>query len=901
VTLERVTRALEARYDAFMLVRTLPGDVRLLGDTLGDVLRAHGGEALFDAVERMRGAAKRAREGVSDARRELSDVAASLEPTLALDVVRAFTLYFQLVNQAEDVHRARELRRRERAREPVAESLVAVAHALRDQGASFAQVRQALDDVKLSFVFTAHPTEARRRTTERLLADVRISLEALDRNHPTPAEERRLHRHLRATVEALWEHASERSEKPTVLDEVKTGIWYLRNVLLDVVPEVQRTLARALESAFAESVDPASLPCPVVFGSWMGGDRDGNPFVDDGTLERTLEIHRFVCLDRYGKDVDALVDPLATAARRLPPCAALDEAIARGEVAVPEVAGSAARRNPEEPLRRLLTLVRERIDRTSRGAAGGYAHPDDLVDDLNAMRTALRGAGAHSLPDDALLDLVLRVRVFGFHLAALDVREDSAVHRAVIAELLDDPTYPERPASERIAALARLRLPVRGAKISVDARRCLSLFETLARCQARFGRDAVHTYIISMTESEADVHEVWRLLELHGIAAHVDVVPLFETREALEATVPILSALLNHPGYREQVRRRGEVQELLVGYSDSMRQNGTLASRILVLETQRSATRVCTTHGVKLRVFHGRGGSTSRGGGPTYRAIRALPPEVFSGDTKITEQGEVRSFHFASPDLAARYLEQTIGAATFTRYEARFSPRPEVPEESALLPRLAEKSAAAYRALVEDPGLVPYFASATPFPVIAQLNIASRPSKRGGGQLTLARLRAIPWVFAWSQQRSVITGWYGVGTALSELSETELRALVERSRFFRDVLDNVEMTLAKSDLAIAARYAELCDDAPVRERIRGLVDEEHARTVREVLRATGAAKVLESDEVIRSSIELRNPYVDPLSYLQIVALRRAKSGDEAWTNVARAAVQGIAAGLRNTG
>jgi len=379
------------------------------------------------------------------------------------------------------------------------------------------------------------------------------------------------------------------------------------------------------------------------------------------------------------------------------------------------------------------------------------------------------------------------------------------------------------------------------------------------------------------------------------------VVPLFETREALEATVPILSSLLKHPGYREQVRRRGEVQELLVGYSDSMRQNGTLASRILVLETQRSATRVCTTHGVKLRVFHGRGGSTSRGGGPTYRAIRALPPEVFSGDTKITEQGEVRSFHFASPDLAARYLEQTIGAATFTRYEARFSPRPEVPEESALLPRLAEKSAAAYRALVEDPGLVPYFASATPFPVIAQLNIASRPSKRGGGQLTLARLRAIPWVFAWSQQRSVITGWYGVGTALAELSDVELRALVERSRFFRDVLDNVEMTLAKSDLAIAARYAELCDDAPVRERIRGLVDEEHARTVREVLRATGAAKVLEGDEVIRSSIELRNPYVDPLSYLQIVALRRAKSGDEAWTNVARAAVQGIAAGLRNTG
>lgn len=894
------SRRIALRY--VMLARTLPGDVRLLGDTLGDVLRAHGGDALFQSVERMRGAAKRAREGDrGDARRELAEIAGSLEPKLALDVVRAFTLYFQLVNQAEDVHRARELRRRERAREPVAESLAAVTAELHAKGASFEQIRAALDDVHLSFVFTAHPTEARRRTTERLLADVRISLEALDRTSPTPPEERRLHRRVRATVEALWEHASERSEKPTVLDEVKTGVWYLRNVLLDVVPEVQRRLARALEGAFAQTVDPSSLPCPVVFGSWMGGDRDGNPFVDDATLERTLEIHRFICLDRYGKDIDALVDPLATAAHRLPRCTALDDAIARAEAAVPEVAGNAARRNPDEPLRHLLTLVRDRIERTSRGAAGGYAHPDDFVDDLQAMRAALRGAGALSLPDDALLDLVLRVRVFGFHLAALDVREDSAVHRAVVAELLDDPSYPERSVAERITALQRLRLPARGAKISPEARRCLSLFETLARCQARFGRDAAHTYIISMTESEADVHEAWRLLELHGIADHVDVVPLFETREALEATVPILSALLRHPGYREHVRRRGELQELLVGYSDSMRQNGTLASRILVLETQRSATRVCATNGVKLRIFHGRGGSTSRGGGPTYRAIRALPPEVFSGDAKITEQGEVRSFHFASPDLAGRYLEQTIGAALLSRYEARYAPRAEVPKESALLPRLAETSAAAYRRLVEDPGLVPYFASATPFPVIAQLNIASRPSKRGGGALTLARLRAIPWVFAWSQQRSVITGWYGVGTALAELSDAELHALFASSPFFRDVLDNVEMTLAKSDLAIADRYAQLCDDEAIRTRIRGAIDDEHARTVREVLRATGASLILDDDPVIRGSIELRNPYVDPLSYLQIEALRRTRSGEEAWNDVARAAVQGIAAGLRNTG
>ncbi|MBX3248182.1 MAG: phosphoenolpyruvate carboxylase [Myxococcales bacterium] len=889
--------------------RTLPGDVRLLGDTLGDVLRHHGGEPLFDAVERMRRAAKEARDEANgrgaDARRELAAIAASLPSERALDVVRAFTLYFQLVNQAEDVQRARELRRRERLGGPtrVAESLPNVVHELKARGATREEVLAALGDVRLGFVFTAHPTEARRRTTERLLADVREVLERFDRTSPTPTADRQLTRRLRATVEALWEHASERGERPTVLDEVKTGVWYLRNVLLDVVPRMRRELAYALESTFGEgeAVDPATLAPPIYFGSWMGGDRDGNPFVDDATLERTLEIHRFICIDRYLADVDALVDPLAIASRHLPAHPALDAALARAEAAVPELAGQAARRNPDEPLRRLLTFVRDRLERTGRFAAGGYAHPEDLVDDLMAMREALVAAGATALPHDALLDLVLRVQVFGFHLAALDLREDSEVHRAVVAELLADPSYPERSPSERVAALAKLRLPPRRAPLSPEAKRCLSLFDTLGRCQARFGREAVQTYIISMTESEADVLEVYRLLELHGLADHVDVVPLFETREALEATVPILSAMMRNAGYREHVRRRGEVQELLVGYSDSMRQNGVLASRILVLETQRAATRVCASHGVSLRVFHGRGGSTSRGGGPTYRALRALPPEAFSGDAKLTEQGEVRSFHFASPDLAERYLEQTVGAALHTRWEARSAPRPEVPEESALLPGLADVSTRAYRALVEDEALVPYFASATPFPVIAQLNIASRPSKRGGGALTLARLRAIPWVFSWSQQRSVITGWYGVGTALETLDTVSLRGLYERSAFFRDLLDNVEMTLAKSDLDIAARYAALCDDPVGRERIAGAVEAEHRRTVEQVLRATRAGEILAGDEVIRSAIELRNPYVDPLSYLQIEGLRRMREGDEAWAQVARLAVQGVAAGLRNTG
>lgn len=897
------------------VARTLANDVRLLGDTLGEVLRAHGGDALFEHVESMRGAAKRARDlphgdpAGELARDALATEAGSLGPEMALEVVRAFTLYFQLINQAEDVHRTRELRRREcdLGRAGVSESLHAVVAELADAGASRATALEALAEVNLSFVFTAHPTEARRRTTERLLADVRRALEDLDRRALTPTEETATRLRLEASVEALWEHGTERPDKPEVLDEVKAGLWYLRNVLLDAVPRVQRSLADALSSRFGPT-DPAELPMTLRFGSWMGGDRDGNPFVNDAITERTLELHRWIVLERYIADLDDLVDPLSMVAHRIPPLPALDEALERAATQVPEAAHLAASRNPHEPLRRLLTFMRERLVRTRSFSAGAYPRPEVFLDDLAVLRDALRCAHARALPEDRLLDLILRVHCFGFVLASLDVREDSRVHRRVIAELLDDPSYENADDETRIAKLPELRLPERGHKVSPEARRLLDLMDTVRRLHARFGPESVGCYIISMTSGPADVLEIFRLAELYGVADELDVVPLLETREALQQARPLLTRLLGETRYRDHVRRRGEVQELLVGYSDSMRVAGILASRVGVLEAQRATTEVCAEHGVRLRVFHGRGGSVSRGGGPTYRALRALPPEVFSGDAKITEQGEVRAFHFSNPDLAERYLEQTLGAAFAVRHEARAGVAVQSERERLELTALAEDSHAAYRDLVDDEGLVPFFQTATPFAHIAELNIASRPAKRRAGELTLEHLRAIPWVFSFSQSRAVITGWYGVGKAFgAQLStpggEARLRHLYETAPFFRDLVDNVEMTLAKSDLPIATRYAALCPDDDVREAIFGRIRDEHARTVRTVMRVTRAEHLLDDDAVVRTSIALRNPYVDPLSYLQVEAMRRVRSGDdeEDWAKVARASVQGIAAGLRNTG
>ena len=893
--------------------RNLSDDVRLVGDTLGDVLRAQGGEALFDTVEAMRVAAKEARDGSDEARARLDEVAHSLDATTAIDVVRAFTLYFQLVNLAEDENRARELRRRELSGGggAVAESLHAVVASLKEHGATAEQVLEALADIHLRFVFTAHPTEARRRTTERLLTGVRDTLSVRDRRVLTPTEQRAEDRRLRAAVESLWEHAPERLDRPEVLDEVKAGLFYLEHVLLDQVPRLYRRIARAIRVVYEREVDVLSLPSCVDFGSWMGSDRDGNPFVTDAVTERTLELHRLIVLTRYDADLAWLVDQLAATEARVPPVPALVDALVRAAAAVPEVLAAAELRNPHEPLRRLITFARERLLRARTFAPGAYAGPRDLLEDLAAIRASLVAAGATALPDDRLLDLMLRVRAFGFQLAALDVREDSAVHRAVVAELSGRPDYPELDDAARRAVIEHLRLPERGASLSPEARRLLGLFSTVTRAQARFGPEALSTYAISMTESAADVLEVLRLAQLHRCARQLDVVPLLETPEDLDRAGPLLSALFSDPGYRAHLRERGDVQELLLGYSDSMKQGGILSSRVRVAEAQRAAAAACREHGITLRIFHGRGGSVSRGGGPTHRAIGALPREAFSGLMKITEQGEMRSYNFANPDLAARYLEQTLGAALAARHEAKVGAHARPAGEAELLERLAAASQRAYRAFVEDPEVVTFFQQATPLSQIAALNLASRPSKRRGKVAGVSDLRAIPWVFAWSQSRYVLTGWYGVGSALEEVSRESsgaeaLRRAYRESPFLRDLMDNVEMTLAKSDIAIAARYAALTEDAALGSRVHARIAEELERTKRALLVISGEPRLLDDDEVLAKSIRLRNPYVDPMSYVQVQAIRRARESEDddaraSWERVARAAVQGIAAGLRHTG
>ncbi|MGB0679842.1 MAG: phosphoenolpyruvate carboxylase [Polyangiales bacterium] len=898
--------------------RKLAADVRLLGKLLGEAIQAQAGSTLLQDIEAMRQTAKRARDtrdtaAQPEACTALATQVAQLPAERATQVVHAFNLYFQLVNVAEDVHRARILRRRliEGGPAAVDESFHVVVAELVAAGASREDLLATLADLHLGFVFTAHPTEARRRTTERLLAKVRSSLQARDRAPLTPIEEHIAMRELNAAVEALWAHSAQREARPEVLEEVKAGLWYVRHVLLDVVPRVHRRLCRALE-AHVGSVDPNDVPMPLYFGSWMGGDRDGNPFVTDAVMERTLALHRDIALTRYSSDLEQLIDPLAADGDRLPPHPPLDAALRRAAEALPELVPELERRNPREPLRRLLSLMQGRLQRSRHFGPGAYPDAATFLEDLAVLHDLCVTMGCVALPEDGLLSLMHRVRVFGFHLVKLDVREDSRVIREVVAELLGVPDYPQQSSAARLAQLSDLRLPQARLQLSPPCRRLLSLFATMARLQGRFGRDALRTFIISMCESAADVMEVLRLAALHGIDAELDIVPLLETRHALQHAGPLLRELFCHARYKAHLALRQGAQELLVGYSDSMKESGILASRVLVLQAQADATAICAEHGIQLRIFHGRGGSVSRGGGPTYRALRALPPQIFSGDTKITEQGEIRAFHFSSPELAVRYLEQTLGAAIALRHAAR-QPRADKigPVVQPALAALAEHSFRAYRDLVEAPGLLTYFNEATPLGPINALHIASRPPKRRKGRPGLSDLRAIPWVFAWSQSRQIITGWYGVGTALSAVlavpdGQERLQSLYREDPFFRDLLDNVQMTLAKSDMGIAARYAALCRDPAARDRIFTMVQQEYEASRRAVLAVMGQDTLLAHDPTLQRSIRLRNPYVDPLSYLQVAALEHARSASEeqhrsGWQQVARAAVHGIAAGLRNTG
>ena len=915
----------------------LRDDVRRLGAMVGEMLAEQVSPALLEQVEAVRRAAiaRRERDASVDA---LAAQLAAVSPANADALVRAFSAWFGAINLAERVHRIRRRRDHQRSDEgPQPGGLEAVLAALHADGVSLDELKALLPRLWVEPVFTAHPTEAVRRA---LLAKERVIVERLvadiDRTR-TPDERLSDESRIRQALATTWQTSEAPPLKPTVTDEVDHIGHYL-GVLFRVLPAFYEVFADAVEQAWGERI---ALPDVLRFGTWVGGDMDGNPNVGAATIEAALAAQRAQVIGQYREELRALGQVLTQTRDRAGVDAAVEARLAEYRERMPEAAARLRARQVDMPYRQLMELMSARLEATLAGegrhdgdagrgpvdggdrAAAAYAGAPEFLADLDLIDASLAANRGEHAGRFALRRLRRRVTGFGFHLAALDLRQDSAMHDAALGALEGIDDWAAQPLEERLSRLHALigsprpRVPDAEAAAST-----LEVFRTVKSARRRYGENAFGPYIVSMSRSAADALAVLALARIAGCVeqadggaeaggAHVgggevplDVAPLFETVDDLDAAAGVMRALFDDPVYRRHVRARGDRQIVMLGYSDSAKDSGLMASRWALQRAQVDLMRLAREAGVRLVFFHGRGGSVSRGGGKTGRAIIAAPRGSVDGRLRVTEQGEVIHRKYGIRALALRNLEQMTGAVL----RASLRPRPAEPRVRAwraMADGLAADSRACYRALVhDDPGFDAYFRAATPVDVIERLQIGSRPSRRREGGI--ANLRAIPWVFAWSQNRSGLTGWYGVGHALERgIQAHGLDAMAEMARdwpFFAAMLDDVEMLLAKSDLDIFERYSQLAGDAHA--AFFPVIAAEFARTRDAILAIKGEDDLLANDYRLRLSIRLRNPYVDPISLLQVELLRRWREGGREDGTLLRAlfaTVNGIAAGIQNTG
>ncbi len=882
-------------------------DVWRLGAMVGKMLAEQGGEAFFEQVEALRTAAiqRRQQQQPTDA---LAGLVGGQTAKHAEALARAFSAYFQAVNTAERVHRIR--RRRDYQRESGAaqpESLLDVLTRLKAQGVGAEELRGWLERLRIEPVFTAHPTEAVRRSLlEKEQAIVRALVDNFDAGR-TPQERREDDDRIFMALSAGWQTAETSPLQPSVQDEYEHVGFYLANPLYRIVPALYESLQEAWIAVYGEEV---GLPTFLRFATWVGGDMDGNPNVGADTIASCLASQRGQVLERYQDDVAALARLLSQTEDRVTVSAALQARLAEYRGRLPEAAAKIRPRHADMPYRCLLTLVGARLAATHADAAEGYAAVDDFVGDLQLIADSLvEGRGAHA-GAYAVQRLIRRVRCFGFHLARLDLRQDSRVHDDALAALLDDAEWAARAPQERAAKLRPYVAgeQVFGACANEAAEDLLAVFVTLRESRQRYGDEATGLYIISMARSAADVLAVLALARRGGWPAEqplpLDIAPLFETVDDLAQAPATLHSLLDDPLYRAHLAARGDRQWVMLGYSDSGKDGGTLASRWGLQRAQVELLEVAAGAGIRLAFFHGRGGSASRGGARITPALMSSPRGSVAGALRVTEQGEVIHRKYGIRALALRNLEQITGAVL----RASLRPREIEPREQhwrLWMSTLAGKSRAAYRAFVEREGFVEYFRAATPIDVIERMTLGSRPSRRRSMR-GVQDLRAIPWVFAWTQCRSIITGWYGLGTALeqgaAEHGEEGLAEMACDWPFFANLLDDVEMVLAKCDLDIAEAFSRLA--GPLHEPFFALIREEFERTRHWLLRLKRSDELLQDDPRLALSIRLRNPYVDPMSLLQVDLLRRWRAGDsqdDALLHALVACVSGVSQGLQNTG
>ncbi|HWQ31366.1 MAG TPA: phosphoenolpyruvate carboxylase [Blastocatellia bacterium] len=968
----------------------LRADIHRLGDLLGDTLRRLGGESLFETEERVRALCKSLRSSHAPATEQrLKKLLASLGLDEAIGVIRAFSVYFQLVNIAEQYHRIRRKRWYElhTPQQPQQGSLAETLRRLRSMHIPREQLQQVIDSLEIEPVITAHPTEAARRTLlekHRRVADL---LSAFDAAEISPRQRERLQTQLAAEVESIWQTDEVRHITPTVLDEVNNGLYYFDATLFEAIPEMLDELERELKKNFP-GVELRDGVVPVRFGSWIGGDRDGNPFVTPEVTWETVRLSQRLVLRKYLGAVADLSRRLSESSRYAPASAELLASIARDAAAMPELAERVNRRNPEEPYRQKLSYVYVRLENTVRrnqhlAAALRIEAPDALIStrpglpiiasltgadeditnvyrsgselyaDLRLVRDSLRADAASSAAH--IVDRLMRqVAAFDLHLAKLDLRQHSERHTAALAEITRgfgmQRDYAQMNEAERVRWLTQELVSARplvtiDSHYSAETIETLNVFRVARRIHDEISPLAIGAYIISMTHDASDLLAVLLLAKTAGLLQsadlrlqieqqaephchlpsaihHLRVSPLFETIDDLRRAPEVLNRLFENPVYREHLKAQQNVQDVMIGYSDSSKDGGILTSSWELYKAQESLWAMARAHGIELKLFHGRGGTVGRGGGPSHAAILAQPTDTVAGRIRITEQGEVISSKYSLPEIALRSLELTTSAVIEASVTHKARNHARIAHWQELMEQISADAFAAYRRFVrETPGFYDYFTEATPVEELQYLRIGSRPARRKSSSKSLDDLRAIPWVFGWTQSRHLLPGWLAVGTALENFINRSdqprrganlelLREMYRDWPFFRSTLSNIEMALAKADFQIARQYARRIADQKLARRIFAALEKEYDRACRVVLQITGQKHLLDHSPVLQRSIRVRNPYVDPMSYLQVELLARLRRTEREGTERSEQdkllyaillTINGIAAGMRNTG